>query len=153
MAAPVALVAIRVGRSAVGLGKRLRSRVGASGLPICRLMNLIAGADVHVGAVGLVVRVEVDVGAVADVARIVSVSAFPALLPPVEMALSAIVSDGNDAFVMSVSWVGLHAVRPNWTVAILVLHTVSAKLPKLMPPNPMEGTPKRLTSWQLRRYA
>jgi len=28
---------------------------------------------------------------------------FPALLPPVEMALSAIVSDGNDAFVMSVS--------------------------------------------------
>jgi hypothetical protein len=58
----------------MGLGKPLRSRVRAPGLPVRGLMNLIAGVDVHAGAVRIVVRIEVDIGAVDDVARIVSVS-------------------------------------------------------------------------------
>src|ERR1700732_2259446 len=136
MAAPVALVAIRHGRSAVGLGKRLRSRVRASGLPICRLMNLIAGADVHVGAVGLVVRVEVDMGAVADVARIVSVSAVSGAVAARRNGLERD-RVGWERCLCHVSLPELVCTRcvPIWTVTILVLRTGPAKLPKLMPPD------------------
>jgi hypothetical protein len=40
-------------------------------------VNLIAGFDVHVGAFRLVVGVEVDTWAAADVARVVAVSTVP----------------------------------------------------------------------------
>src|SRR5262249_27930909 len=69
------LVAVRVGMAAIGLGIVIRLCVRAAGVPIRLLVNLIAGVDMHVGAVRLVVGVELDARAVADVALVVAVSA------------------------------------------------------------------------------
>jgi len=62
MAAVRFLVAIRLGFSAVCLRKRLRLRVGASGIPIRLLVNRIAGVDMHVGAFRFVVRLKSILG-------------------------------------------------------------------------------------------
>ncbi len=58
----------------MSFGKPIRARIGAPGFPIRRLVNLVAGVDMHVGAFRLVVWVEVNTWAVADAAGIMAVS-------------------------------------------------------------------------------
>ena len=75
----------------------LRLSIRAPGIPVRVLVHLIAGLDVDVGAISLVVRVELRLGLLLMLPVLTPSPPFPALLPPVE-ALSAIVSEGNDTF-------------------------------------------------------
>ena len=95
-----ALIAVRRGLSAVGLGEPVGRRLCSACIPVCLLVDLVAGVDVNVCAFSLVGRVEVDARTVADVAGVSAVSAIAGAVSPVEIPLSEIASDGNDPFDM-----------------------------------------------------
>src|SRR3979411_283802 len=80
IAAVVALIAVRVGFSAISLGIFIRLGVRAAGVPICFLLNVIAVVDAHVGAVRFVGRVEADARLAGDVALVITRSAVAGVL-------------------------------------------------------------------------
>src|SRR4030088_2354316 len=139
IATVVALIAIRFGSAAISLGILIRLRVCAAGVPICLLLNVVAGVDAHVGAGRFVGRVEADARLAGDVAVVITRSAVAGVLTARRDFLERDRVGRKRCFCHVTCHLSLPEsvctmCVPIWTAPILGLRAVSAKMPKLMLP-------------------